>query len=475
MVTAVIALLLLSSAAAMLGAPAGAQIPPQLTFNSVRDYPLDTNTNGLYDELFIELGMEVTRTGGYTVKIRLYVDVSGNEVDIITKSNNTYLTEGDNTYSMSFPSETIFNKGLSGTYRADVEVQYFNGTTRWTITHPTRFYDHESFEAKDNPPPVPPDAPKVELDLNYVNVSTEVFRVFVNRTSPEIVFRYRDTGASLPDFLLTYQRLILFRDDGDHVYDGESPTASVMLTNYPWTLGTIEVSGPRVSFDLRSRVPIPVGTDFVTTDVVLTFTVTNGSLLTTSDSDFVRGDASELKVDILFMPEEGIPGADHVCFQALVGDSLASHDFLVEEPVGFRLYPRAEETPFLPVPRLRDRSHTVVGLVDANGVWHAYVGWLDVAEETWSSREDTLLVDVGGSFRVLAGSMEVYTAYPYSESLVSLDHDPSVGTVRENTPPDSPGPLPPAEPEANIYVFWFALVAGAVIILLTLYARAQGY
>jgi len=472
---AVIALLLLVPATALVAAPAGAQISPQVTFTSVRDYALDTNTNGLYDELVIEMGIEVTETSGYTFLIRLYADVSGNSVDIFTGTNNTWLTKGDNTFSMSIPSETIFNKGLSGPYWADIQVLPFNGTTWKTITHPTKPYKYESFEAKDNPPPVPPDAPKVELDLNYVNVSTDVFRVFVNRTSPEIVFRYRDAGRGLPDFLLTYQRLIMFVDDGDHAFDGDTITASVMLTNYPWTLGTIEVSGPRVSFDLRSRVPIPVGPDFVTTDVVLTFTVTNGSLMTTGDSDFVRGDASELKVDILFVPEEGIPGADHVCFQAVVSDSLGSHDFLVEEPVGFRLYPRTEETSYLPVPRLRDRTHTTVGLVDANGVWHAYVGWLDVAEETWSTREDTQLVDVGGSFRVLGGSMELYTAYPYTENLVSLDHDPSVGTVRENMPPEPSGPLPPEEPEPNIYVFWFAMVAGAVIILLTLYARAQGY
>jgi len=51
----------------------------------------------------------------------------------------------------------------------------------------------------------------------------------------------------------------------------------------------------------------------------------------------------------------------------------------------------------------------------------------------------------------------------------------SVGTVAENRPPGPPPTLPPEEPTPNPFVFWFAVIVGAVIILLTVYARAQGY
>jgi hypothetical protein len=338
----------------------------------------------------------------------------------------------------------------------------------------TQFYNHTDFQAPENPPPVPPDAPVVEAGPNSINISTEVFQVFVNRTSPTVVFRYRSADPSVPDFVITYYRLILFADDGDRLYNGEDPTATVLLTNYPWTAGNIEVSGAAVSYDFMARVPVPVGAGFVSADITLTFTLTNGTLPDPEASGFIRGDASELKVDILFEPEEPMPGADHIAFEYRVKDTMGSHSFLVEEPAGNVLYPRTQETTFLPVPQLPLSTHSSIGLVNDNMVMHAFVGWQNQAEESWSEG-DPLMVDVGGSFRVRGGQIEVYNAYPFNEDLVSLDHDPSVGTVAENRPP-GPGPTPgPEETTPNPYVFWFAVIAGAVIILLTLYARAQGY
>lgn len=473
--TAVIALLLLLPALALMLGPAGGQIPPEVTFTSIRDYPVDTDRNGLYNALLLEINLEVTREGGYTLACALYVEASGNDYLIGTEQDNPWLDEGDNSVVLSFPSEAIFRTGRSGVFKADIEVQKFDHPDPWKITHLTRFYDHNNFWAPENPPPVPPDAPIVEAGPNSINISTDVFQVFVNRTSPVIVFRYRNADPSMPDFVLTYYRLILFNDDGDRIYNGEDPVASVLLTNYPWATGTIEVSGPVVSYDFMARVPVPVGAGFVSADITLTFTVTNGTLPDPSSSGFIRGDASELKVDILFEPEEGIPGADHMAFEFRVKDSKGSYDFLVEEPVGNQLYPRTEETDFLRVPQLPLSTYSSVGLVNDNMVMHAFVGWQNVAEEAWSDGGDPLMVDVGGSFRVRGGQMEVYNAYPFSEDLVSVDHDPSVGTVVENRPPGPPPTKPPEEVTPNPYVFWFAIIAGAVIILLTVYARAQGY
>jgi hypothetical protein len=114
-------------------------------------------------------------------------------------------------------------------------------------------------------------------------------------------------------------------------------------------------------------------------------------------------------------------------------------------------------------------------MVNDNMVMHAFVGWQNLAEETWTDRTESQWVDVAGSLRVNEGTMELYNAYSFNPRLSSLDHDPSLGTVVENRPPEPPGTPPPEEPTPNPYVFWFAFIVGAVIILLTLYARAQGY
>jgi hypothetical protein len=309
-----------------------------------------------------------------------------------------------------------------------------------------------------------------------VLITTVDFEALVNGTAPEVLFRYRDVNPSMPDFVLTYHRLLLFNDDeGDGRYTGEDLVANVILASHRWELGSIERNGPAVSFDYSALVPVPVDGGFVSAEMTLVFTITNGALPDPGLSGFIRGDASELKVDVLFEPEEGIPGADHLAFEFRIRDTEGSYDFLVEEPVGFVRYPRSDNTGFLPVPRLPRSTHTKVGMVNDNMVMHAFVGWQNLARETWTDGSEPQWVDVGGSFRVNDGTMELYNAYRFDEDVATLDHDPSLGTVAENRPPEPPATPPPEEPTPNPYVFWFAFIVGAVIILITVYARAQGY
>jgi hypothetical protein len=118
---------------------------------------------------------------------------------------------------------------------------------------------------------------------------------------------------------------------------------------------------------------------------------------------------------------------------------------------------------------------TVVGQVNDNLVWLAYQGWMNTADETLRDETTEFKVDVRGSFRIKGGQMELYIAYPYVEDLWILYHDPSMGVIRENLPQQPPPPGPGDEPEPNIYVFFLAFIVGAVILILTVYARAQGY
>lgn len=468
-------LLLLLPALAMAVGPAGGQIIPELTFTKLGDTPVDSNNNNLYDKLVIQVDMDLTQAGTYSVVCDLSVDASGTTLPIDTVFINEMLDEGINTVYLEFPSEAIYRRGVSGVFRADIEVQKIDYYYPWKVVHLTGFYDYRTFEAKENPPPVPPDAPIVELDLEYINVTTDMFQVFVNRTSPEVIFRYSEVREELPDFVLVYSHLVLFEDDGNGYYNGEEVTVSVMLSNHPWAVDNIDVSGPQVSFDLKARVPIPLDEGFASATMTLTFTVTNGTVSDPHRSAFIRGDNAELKVDIGIELDVPIPDADHIAIVSRAWDTMGTHDFLVEEPVGFILYPRREETGFLPVPRVPVQLFSQVGLVDENLVWHAFVGWMNLAQETWAGSDSTVNVDVGGSFRVIAGHLELVTAYPYTENLVRLEHDPSAGVVAENLPPVPPEPLPPEDPTPNVYLFVFALVVGAVILMLTVYARAQGY
>ncbi|MCK5254006.1 MAG: hypothetical protein KAQ96_13695, partial [Thermoplasmata archaeon] len=423
-----------------------------------------------------EVIINVTQSGSYTVKCDLTVEVSGNTVHIDTVLETPMLEEDvSNKVDLVFPSQPIYDTEVSGVYQADIEVQKYDYAGKWKVTHYTKFYDHHMFDSPNNPPVDPPEAPGFEEDEDYIKVTTSAFQVLVNRTSPQVIYGYLHPRPDMPDFMVIYDRLIFFHDDGDRIYEGETPVASVLLGNYPWVFGNIVVSGPKITFDLKALVSIPQGPDLVSATLWLTFTVSNGTVLDPENSPWIRGDAAELKVDFRMDIEAPVEGANHVSLQSSVTDTLGNTDFMVEDPVGYHLYPRTEETSYLAVPRMPGTQSTVVGQVSGNLVWLAYQGWMNTADETLRNETTEFQVDVRGSFRIKGGQMELYIAYPYVEDLWILYHDPSMGVIQENLPQQPPPPGPGDEPEPNIFVFFFALIVGAVILILTVYARAQGY
>jgi hypothetical protein len=459
----------------LLVGPAGGEITPELTFISWRDLALDENENGLYDVLVIEFVVEVTVEGSYTIEYDLTVQASGSTILIKGDFTDEWLEVGNNTVELRFPSEDIFRKGHSGVYRVELDVQKFDYAYPWTFTYATRFYDHTSFEAEENPPPVPPDAPEVDVGFDAINISTDDFMVFISRDSPYIAYRYRDMRPGLPEFHVTFEKLLLFSDDGDDIYDGENVVGSSVLLSYPWAFTFVEVSGPRVSFDLRTHVSIAKEGDDTGASLTLTFIVTNGSGSDPGTSSFIQGGAAELKVDILLELDGPVPGADRVAIQARVSTEDDTHGYLMEEPSGFHLYSPLNGTTFLPVPRLPAARHTKIGLVDGNNVEHGFIAWMNSAYESWDPSTEPLSVDVDASFRVNEGELELFLAYPYTEDLSDLEHDPSVGVLTENLPPPPSGPGPEEEPVPNLYLYLFAVIVGAVILMLSVYARAQGY
>ncbi len=469
-------LMLFLPAMALLVTPADGDIIPEVYFTSIRDEGVDTDDNNRYNALIIKVIMEVTLSGSYTVKCDLTVEVSGNTVHIDTVLETPMLEEDvSNKVDLVFPSQPIYDTGVSGVYQADIEVQAYEYSGKWKVTHSTKFYDHHMFDSPNNPPVDPPEAPGVEEGENYIKITTTAFQVMVNRTSPVVIYGFLQPRPDMPDFMVTYDRLIFFHDDGNRIYEGETPVASVLLGNYPWVFGNIVVSGPKVTFDLKALVSIPQGPDLVPATLWLTFTVSNGTVLDPENSPWIRGDAAELKVDFRMEIEAPIEGANHVSLTSLVTDTLGNTDFMVEDPVGYHLYPRTEETTYLAVPRMPGTQSTVVGQVSGNLVWLAYQGWMNTADETLRNETTEFKVDVRGSFRIKGGQMELYIAYPYVEDLWVLYHDPSMGVIQENLPQQPPPPGPGDEEEPNIYVFFLALIVGAVILILTVYARAQGY
>ena len=110
------------------------QIPPA-EFNDVYgDYGEDTDGDGLYDYLVVDVGVNVIEAGDYRVSGELYENGTYNFIDY--DSNTTYLNEGSQTVQLRFEGIKIRNNEYNGTYDLKYLVLY-NATSPAPVPTPT--------------------------------------------------------------------------------------------------------------------------------------------------------------------------------------------------------------------------------------------------------------------------------------------------------------------------------------------------
>ena len=96
-------------------------------FNDVySDYGEDTDGSGLYDYLVINVGVNVTEAGNYTVRGVLYENETQNGVT--SGRNTTYLSEGNQTVQLRFKSFEIRKSKYNGTYDLKSLSLLYNGS-----------------------------------------------------------------------------------------------------------------------------------------------------------------------------------------------------------------------------------------------------------------------------------------------------------------------------------------------------------
>ena len=126
---------------------------PPAEFNDVyTDYGNDTDGDGLYDHLVVEIGVDVIETGYYLVTGELYESNSYNSSG--HDSNTTYLSNGSQTIRLRFEGMRIRQNKYSGTY--DLKYLYlYNSSTGIQCgcvynAYTTSYYNYTDFQT--NPP-----------------------------------------------------------------------------------------------------------------------------------------------------------------------------------------------------------------------------------------------------------------------------------------------------------------------------------
>ncbi|CAD7767005.1 MAG: Subtilase family protein [Candidatus Argoarchaeum ethanivorans] len=241
--------------------------PPSAEFNDVYSgNGTDTDGDGLYDYLTIDVGVNVTKAGNYRVEGRLD-DCLGGYIE--WRNNYTYLNTGNQTVKLDFEGIKIRQNEVNGTF--DLKYLYLYNTTDWTQldyiyeAYTTSYYNYTDFQ---KPPAefndvysdygedtdVPPDGFNNSLVINVgVNV-TKAGRYQVSGSLYENGTWQYITGASNTSYLSKGNQTVQFRFDGvgirQNEYNGTYDLRYLNLYNatYPYP----------VPVPALAPVPVPV-------------------------------------------------------------------------------------------------------------------------------------------------------------------------------------------------------------------------
>ncbi len=89
------------------------QLPIQKFTANYSDYGVDSDGNGLYDYLAVDVGLKITSSGEYTIEGWLY-DKNGNPIEVA--STTEYLDEGLQSVVLEFNGISIYRNRMDGPY-----------------------------------------------------------------------------------------------------------------------------------------------------------------------------------------------------------------------------------------------------------------------------------------------------------------------------------------------------------------------
>jgi hypothetical protein len=104
----------------------------------------DWNGNGLYDELVVDAGVEVFRSGYFEVRGTLSSNDGSQEISYAY--DTPYLDVGEQTLTVRFPGYSIAESGQDGPYKAHINVVRIQRPIDPEADYNTTAYTHDQFE-----------------------------------------------------------------------------------------------------------------------------------------------------------------------------------------------------------------------------------------------------------------------------------------------------------------------------------------
>jgi predicted secreted protein len=135
---------------------------PSASFrDTYSDYGVDTNGDGFYEYLTVEVGLDITSAGNYSTHGCLY-DIYGNET--ADTYNLTYLNTGNQIVTLNFGGNSIYKHGVNGSFNLTHLLLYDeNGTLvdNMYYAYTTSAYGYTDFQ------------PLIRLTGSYLDYGTD--------------------------------------------------------------------------------------------------------------------------------------------------------------------------------------------------------------------------------------------------------------------------------------------------------------
>jgi len=185
------------------------------------DYPVDTDSDGLYDYLFVDVEVKITKADNYNLHGVLYADSE----QIQEYENITYLEEGLHTISLKFDGGLIHGGLIDGPYELkNIIISNRDGYTpgyqiEIVTINVTKVVDFLNITGQDV------STPDDELIIGSENIT----RWFYNQTYTTADYKYSDFKPSSIIFLGFIDEDVI-DENGNDLYDILNVTAQFNIT-----------------------------------------------------------------------------------------------------------------------------------------------------------------------------------------------------------------------------------------------------
>lgn len=400
------------------------------------DYGTDSNGDGNFNTLTVELEIEVTVPGIYKVYGSMWDSNIPENVN-----SKIYYEKGINTVYLNFNGKIIYETGFDGPYIIDLEL--YNNNRIANLTYYTEPYSYKDFNP--SPPSEPGFGTSLEVYNDTIILKNSVFVAVIYEQKPEITFYYSIDEGQSAKFKVTYPRIIGFKDTNDNEeYDGPSElVCEADFYQVAWTsTKTLMESYESFNFEVEATMVLVDSEGNQISPITVSFHYSSLAELP-KDIEAAR------KFDIYIEIFNSIENVDYFAIEHQLFDETNTHNF------------KLVQTAFGPKISLEDQS----------GSEHGYYLWKSTASA--GNGDEFNDIYVGHSLKIENTKMTLYLNYPYDTEYPQIIHDPAIGVNPENQPE-----LPATSEDAIIqhqvllYIIVFG-VGGAIIIGSIYWQRKQ--